>query len=119
MNENDLDKKWDISRIVQEAVKTAHYDPAPETRERLTALETRQKMFMETNTKEHQDIFEAITAIEAKLDKALEGKADKAPVEKLLVDVELLKSWYWKMLGIGIVIVFLIYTFKDYILSKI
>ena len=45
--EEELLKKWDIHRIIQEAVKSSHYEPSSETKSRLKLLEDNQKKFME------------------------------------------------------------------------
>jgi len=45
--EEELLKKWDIHRVIQETIKTAHIQSAPETLARLKLLEDNQKRFME------------------------------------------------------------------------
>ena len=105
-SEQELNKKWDFKKIIEEVAKTSHYNPSPETRERLTALEVSQKLLMEENSKEHQAIIqsneksqlaimeslsnfhvsnkEAMDAMNDKLDKALESKAG-VWVEKVII----------------------------------
>lgn len=36
--EEQLDKKWEIHKVVQEAVTTAHYQPSPETKAELNNI---------------------------------------------------------------------------------
>jgi len=91
-----------------------HISPSPETRERLKALEVNQNNFMT----EIQEIKQMIKDLGMKLDCALEKKADKEIVDGMKNDLELLKNWKWKMVGVGIVVVFFIYVLKDYILGK-
>jgi len=102
MDEVEINKKWDIHNIIQEAIRTSHSEPAPETRERLAALETSQKLFMEENKKEHGDLkksmedfhtmmFSNMKDLNDKLDKALDKKAG-IWVEKVLI---------WLGVGIG------------------
>jgi hypothetical protein len=74
--------KWKLHKVVQAAVSAAHVNPSPETRERLTILETNHKNVMEkleefqkTNIEAHQNIIQGLTNLEAKIDGALEKKA--------------------------------------------
>ena len=76
-NEQELNDKWSIHKIIQEAIKTSHNEPSPETRERLKALEVSQQNFMQENKEQHQMIMEAVSKLDSKLDKALETKAGK------------------------------------------
>lgn len=68
-----------------------HDKSAPETRERLTALETNEKNVMQ----ELQDIKQMIKDLDSKLDCALEKKADRW-VEKVL-------TWVGALIGASIV----------------
>lgn len=72
MSEESLNEKWDMSRVIQNAIDSAHNTPAPETRERLKALEITQNNIME----KLDNIVTAISNLEAKIDKALDKKAN-------------------------------------------
>jgi len=61
-----------------------HNVPSPETRERLSVLETNQTNFMEQNTKEHAEIKKLIGEIKVDLKEALEKKAG-IWVEKVII----------------------------------
>ena len=81
--EDSLDKKWDMSRVIQNAIESAHNTPAPETRERLKALEITQQNVMEKleesikdNKESHVLMMTAIDKLDKKLDQALEKKAN-------------------------------------------
>jgi hypothetical protein len=85
-----LNAKWDLHKVVQNAVNAAHINPSPETRERLTILETNNKNIMDKmeefqiqNKESHQQIIEAVNKLESKLDCAIEKKAGKW-VEKVI-----------------------------------
>ncbi len=87
----ELDKKWDIHKIISEAVQSSHLQSAPETRERLLALELSQKNFMDKleefqkdNKEGHQSILDALNKFEERMDKTLETKAG-VWVEKVIV----------------------------------
>lgn len=45
--EEDLNKKWNIHNLIQEAVKNTHTSSAPETIARLKLLEKAQERFMD------------------------------------------------------------------------
>ena len=84
MNEQTLNKKWDIHKVVTEAIQSAHIEPSPETRERLTSLEVNQQNFMDKlqefqndNKEAHNAIMTVVSKLDEKLDKALEKKANK------------------------------------------
>ena len=98
----ELDKKWDIHKIISEAVQSSHLQSAPETRERLLALELSQKNFMdkfeefkEDNQEGHQSIIDAVNKLELKLDGALDKKANRW-VEKLII-------WIGIIIGTGLI----------------
>lgn len=129
-SEQELNEKWNNRKLIEETIKSFHTEPAPETRERLKALEVELKSntinfmeklseFSKDNKEAHDALFKAISKLEEKLDKAIEKKADKDLVEKMQSDLESLKDWKWKMVGVGIVVVFIIYLAKDIILSKL
>lgn len=99
--EKELNEKWNIHKIVQEAVKSSHSQSAPETRERLLALELTSKNFMDSfeefkinNEKGHQSIIEAVEKLEHKLESALEEKAN--------IWVETLIKWIGGIIGLGL-----------------
>lgn len=101
MNENELNKKWDTHKVVTEAIKSAHLESAPETRERLLALEINQTNIMEKlnefqldNKEQHSAIIKSLKDMENKLDTALEKKADKW--------VQTLMVWLGRTIGVGI-----------------
>lgn len=75
--------------------------------------------FQQQNKEAHNAITSSVSAMERKLDLAIDKKAEKSIVEKMSIEIEDLKSWKWKMIGISIVIVFLIYLLKDIILIKL
>lgn len=93
MNNEELDKKWNIHKVMKEAIEKAHIEPAPETRERLSCLEISQKNLMDKlnefqsdNKEAHEQIrkdnsngiaqvIQALNILEAKLDEALDKKA--------------------------------------------
>ena len=103
-SEQEFNNKWNIHKTVQEAVKSAHLEPSPETKERLVALEVNQKNIMDkleemniSNKEAHNGIVEMIVKIEDKLDKALEKKANKW--------VEVLVIWVGRSIGVGLLAV--------------
>lgn len=112
LNESQLNKKWNMHKVIQEAVLTAHLEPSPETKERLAILETNQKNMMDKliesikdNKESHEGIINMIVGIEAKLDKALEGKANKW-VERVL-------TWLGISIGGGLI------SYLGYLLIKL
>lgn len=42
-----LNEKWEMHSVIQQAIKTAHQEPSPETRRRLQTLEDNQNKFMD------------------------------------------------------------------------
>ena len=46
MNE-ELNDKWKLHEVIQEALKTAHIAPSPETTQRLKVLEAHHNIFMD------------------------------------------------------------------------
>lgn len=92
MSEESLNEKWDMSRVIQNAIESAHNTPAPETRERLKALEVTQQNVMDKleesikdNKESHILMMSAIDKLDKKLDQALDKKADKESVDKIEV----------------------------------
>ena len=82
MTEADLNDKWNIHDVVQEAVRTAHTEPSPETRERLMAVEVNQKNIVDninelkkTTADQHKETLSAIEALSCRVEKALDTKA--------------------------------------------
>jgi hypothetical protein len=101
-----------------------HTEPSKKTIEKIgelkiaqATLEANQKNLMEQNTKEHQEIKEALCELKNVLKESLDKKADKKDVESLSSDVEDLKGWKWKLTGIGIVVAFLIFIGRDIVVS--
>lgn len=92
-----------------------HNLSSPETRERLVKLETNHNNMMS----EVQEIKQMIKELTLKVDCAMEKKADKTVVDGLEKDMKDLQSWKYKMIGIGIIVVFIIIAIKDYILGKL
>lgn len=98
---DNWDKKWDIHKVVQEAIKSSHNEPSPETKERLVALEINLNNMMEKleqsiqdNKEAHSAIMDSIKSFEEKLDIAIGKKADKW-VEKVLI-------WAGMTIGAGV-----------------
>ncbi len=104
----DINDKYDKIYNEKYAGRNLH-EPAPETRERLAILETSQKLFMEENRKEHEEMKTSMTdfhsamldsmkEMNTKLDSALEKKADKIVVDRILS----LLFWFGGIVGAGI-----------------
>ena len=82
-----MTEKMTIQQAFEKGRQTGrgeHFNPSPETRERLTALETNQNNFMQQNSKEHDEIKQMISEMKNDLKNALETKADKW-TEKALI----------------------------------
>lgn len=115
MTDEEFNKKWNIHKIVQEAMKTSHSEPAPETRERLAILDTNQKFMVQEIT----EIKKLVEGLDTKLNTVIENKADKKEVDELYKTVEDLKSWKIKLVAIGSVILFVMTFLKDPIITTI
>lgn len=114
MTEKEFDKKW--NPVYKERIKNSHNESAPETKLKLQALEIHQQTIMDkllenqvTNEKAHDNLMNSITefhttttlAIEKitlKLDSALEKKADKAVVDRMIT----ILFWLGGVIGTGI-----------------
>jgi hypothetical protein len=68
----NLDKKWKLKNMIQNAIESAHNTPSAETRERLKSLEVKQQNIMQ----ELQDL-------------KLEAKEQHLEIKKLLNDMKL------------------------------
>jgi hypothetical protein len=135
--EEKLNEKWSIHDVVQQAIKSSHSEPSPETRERLATLETNQKNFMdkldgyqEVNEKAHGAIMESLQEfhkttnaslekLDIKLDNAINTKAEKTDLARVESKADSLLIWKAGIVGMGIVVLFIIYTLKDYLLGKL
>ena len=130
----ELNDKYEKIYNEKYAGKNLHEQSAPETRERLAILETSQKLFMEENRKEHEEIkismtdfhsamLESMKEMNIKLDKAIEEKADKDSVNILGEQVENLKTdaliWRTRFIVVGSVLLFLVTFFKEPLLELI
>lgn len=73
--EEELLKKWDVHQIIQEAIRTAHTTPSPETINRLKTLEDTQTIFMDKLDNLKEDIQEISISI-AELPEKIFDKAD-------------------------------------------
>lgn len=99
---NKMEKTY-TKREVEEAYESGrrngrgdnHPHSAPETKERLQALEINQTNFMEQNSREHAEIKKLIAEIKQDIKEALEGKANKW-VERVLI-------WVGLSIGAGII----------------
>jgi len=116
--EEKLNKKWTDRKLIEETIKSMnlHNEPAEETKLRLQALELNQKNIMEkleehqkTNEKSHETIMasmkefhlttnQSLKDMTEKLDKALEKKADKEVVNKII----LILFWLGGLIGAGL-----------------
>lgn len=88
MTNEEFDKKW--NKIYKDRVNQDHNEPSPETRERLSVLETNVSNFMDIlkqsiqdNKEAHESLVDMVKGIENKLDSALEKKADKVEVDRI------------------------------------
>lgn len=117
MTENEYNKNWNTKEIVEETMKHYHNEPSPETRERLSTLETTQEFMV----KEISEIKEIVKEIKTTLTDVMECKASKDEVETLhkKVDQMEIDSTIWKtrVLVIGSVLLFLITFFKETLLN--
>ena len=111
--EQELNAKWNIHKVVQEAINSSHPEPAPETRERLAKLETNQQNFMDkleenqiANEKAHERLMSSITEFHAVTNNSLKGmeeKLDRALDKKANIWVEKVLIWLGAVIGVGLI----------------
>ena len=115
MTEHEYQENWNTRKIIEETMKSFHSEPSPETRERLKALETQQKFMVD----EISEIKQLVKGLDTKLDNVIQNKADKEEVKTLWKKMDNLVVWKAYMMGIGAVILFILYLLKDYLMHKI
>lgn len=96
--EEELLKKWDIHRIIQEAVKSSHYEPSSETKSRLKLLEDNQKKFME-KLDNFETKLDEIKELVLKMPKQIFDEGDSRYASK---SYEQILKWIGGIIGSGI-----------------
>lgn len=122
MTEHEYKENWNTRKIIDETLKSFHNEPSPKTLSELTDLKVVQGKLTKTQefmTQEISEIKDLVKGLDLKLDNAIKDKADKSEVDDIKKEMKNFSNWKAYIMGMAVIVVFLLYALKDYLLGKL